>query len=63
MIEFDIQAMSCGHCASAITKTVQLLDPLAKVEVDLGHKRVKVESVKDRATLAAALADAGYAPA
>ena len=63
MTEFDIQSMSCGHCASTITKTVKKLDPLAKVDIDLAHKKVKVESSHDRARIAAALAEAGYAPA
>ena len=61
--EFNIEAMSCGHCASTITKTVKLLDPQAKVEVDLGRKLVKVESREDRATISAALTEAGYPPA
>ena len=63
MTEFDVDAMSCDHCASTITKTVKLVDPQAKVEVDLGRKLVKVESSADRATLAAALTEAGYPPA
>ena len=52
--------MSCGHCASVITKTVQSLDPKAKVEIDLGQKKVSVDSSQDRAVIAAALAEAGY---
>jgi copper chaperone len=63
MTEFDIEAMSCGHCASTITKTVKLLDPQARVEVDLNRKKVKVESTEDRAVIAAALTEAGYPPA
>ncbi len=63
MTEFDIEAMTCGHCVSTITKTVQLLDPQAKVDVDLSRKKVKVESTKDRAVIAAALTEAGYPPA
>lgn len=63
MIEFDVQAMSCGHCVSTVTRTIQQLDPQAKVEVDLESKKVKVESSEDRARLAAALAEAGYPPA
>ena len=60
MTEFDIANMSCGHCASTITKTVKLLDPDAKVEVDLGQKKVRIETTEDRAALAQALAQAGY---
>jgi len=63
MTEFTIEAMSCGHCVSTITRTVQQLDPEAKVQVDLAHKKVEVESTRDRNTLAAALAEAGFPPA
>jgi copper chaperone len=63
MIEFNVEAMSCGHCASTITQTLQRVDPQAKVEVDLAAKKVRVESSADRALLAEALAKAGYPPA
>ena len=60
MKEFNVEGMSCGHCVGMVTKTVKALDPQAKVEVDLAGKKVKVESTRDRATLAAALTQAGY---
>ncbi|NPC58708.1 heavy-metal-associated domain-containing protein [Caenimonas soli] len=60
MIEFDVQAMSCDHCVDAVTRAVKLVDPQAKVEVDLAAKKVKVESSRDRAFIAGALAEAGY---
>ena len=63
MIEFDVQAMSCGHCVSTVTQTILQVDPQAKVEVDLVSKKVKIESREDRSRLAAALAEAGYPPA
>jgi copper chaperone len=63
MIEFDVQAMSCGHCVSTVTQTILQVDPQAKVEVDLAGKKVKIESREDRSRLAAALAEAGYPPA
>ena len=60
MIEFDVQAMSCSHCVDAVTRAIKLVDPQAKVEVDLAGKKVKVESSRDRAFIAGALAEAGY---
>lgn len=63
MIEFTINDMTCGHCASMITKTVRALDADAKVDVDLAHKKVQVESHVDRARLSHALAEAGFPPA
>jgi copper chaperone len=61
MIEFDVQAMSCSHCVNAVTLAVKLIDPQAKVEVDLDGKKVRVESNQDRARIAGALTEAGYA--
>ena len=63
MIEFHIQAMSCGHCIREVTRVVKEADPAAKVEIDLPTHTAKIETVAERAQLAAALAEAGYPPA
>ncbi len=63
MIEFDVPGMSCSHCVSMVTKTVQAVDPMAKVEVDLDSKKVRVQSTRPRQPIAEALAKAGYPPA
>lgn len=63
MLEFNLPDMSCGHCASTVTKTVQQVDPAAKVEVDLASKKAKVDSNADRQQIAEALSEAGYPPA
>ena len=63
MLEFNLPDMSCGLCASTVTKTAKLVDPSAKVDVDLAAKRVKIESTEDRAEFAEALKEAGYPPA
>ncbi|HSI54139.1 MAG: heavy-metal-associated domain-containing protein [Ramlibacter sp.] len=63
MIELKLPDMSCGHCVSTVTETVKLLDPAARVEVDLATKLVKVESGETRDSIEQALADAGYPPA
>ena len=59
-MEFTIPAMSCGHCANAITNTVKALDPAAQVNVDLASKKVVVQTAQDQRAVAAALAQAGY---
>jgi copper chaperone len=61
-MEFKVEAMSCGHCVSTVTKTVKALDPNARVEVDLATHKVRVETSKDQETVAKALAEAGYPP-
>ena len=63
MIEFELPDMSCGHCASTVTQACRLVDPAAKVEVDLSSKKVKVESGESRAEFVEALTEAGYPPA
>ena len=35
---FDVDGMSCNHCAKAVTKAVQQLDPQAQVQVDLAEQ-------------------------
>jgi copper chaperone len=60
MIEMTLPDMSCGHCASTVTQTCKLVDPQAKVEVDVNAKKVRIESTEDRQDFAEALADAGY---
>lgn len=63
MIEFTLNDMTCGHCASVVTRTVRELDANARVDIDLAHKRVQVDSTQDRARLVEALTEAGYPPA
>ena len=63
MIELNIPDMTCGHCVGVVTKTIKASDPAAVVDIDLATKRVRVQSQLDRATLAAALSEEGYAPA
>ena len=62
MLEFNVEGMNCGHCVSRVTKAVMHADPAARVEVDLATQKVHVETREDRATVAAALTDAGYPP-
>lgn len=60
MREFNLPDMTCGHCASTVTKAVKQLDPDAKVEVDLNAKKAKVDSREEQLQIAAALTEAGY---
>ena len=62
MIELNITSMTCGHCAAVVTKTVQQIDPQARVEIDLTTKKVRIDGARDRATIEQALAQAGYEP-
>jgi len=58
MIAFEVNDMTCGHCASTITKAVKQTDRDAAVAVDLGNKRVQIESsAADEAEFKAAIED------
>jgi copper chaperone len=62
LIEFKIDAMTCGHCVRTVTQAVQQADPQAHVTVDLPAHRVQVDTAKTREAIAAVLAAAGYPP-
>lgn len=59
-MEFNVPDMSCGHCVGVITKTLTALDASASLSVDLPTRKITVQTTQDRATVAAALAEAGY---
>jgi copper chaperone len=60
--EFNVQDMTCSHCAATITDAVKALDPAGRVEIDLPGKRVRVESALSAERIAAAIARAGFTP-
>ena len=62
MITFRIPDMTCGHCASTITRAVASVDKDARVEVSIPQKLVSVLSTAAESELAAAIQEAGYTP-
>ncbi len=60
MITLKVPDMSCGHCASVITKALKQLDPAAVVGFDMHNHLVQVDIDKPAATVIDALSDAGY---
>jgi len=62
MIEFKVTDMTCGHCASTITKAVKELDAGAKLDISLAEHLVRVDSKASREDLQHAIAEAGYTP-
>ncbi|HEP9100163.1 TPA: heavy-metal-associated domain-containing protein [Pseudomonas aeruginosa] len=63
MLAFEVNDMTCGHCASTITKAVKAVDPGADVQVDLGRHLVSVSTAANAGAVQKAIADAGYTPA
>ena len=62
MYQFNVPDMTCGHCASTITKAVKSEDPNAKVEISLRNHVVKVQSQLPKDDVAQRIAEAGYTP-
>ncbi len=58
---FTVTGMTCGHCERAVQQAVLQADPQAKVHIDRPQNRVTVDSEVQRATLAQAIAEEGYA--
>jgi len=62
MLTIQVNDMTCGHCASTITKALKALDPAVKVEIDLASHKVAVDSKEAAETVMAAIRGAGYSP-
>ena len=62
MHQFSVGDMTCGHCASTITKAVKEADGKASVEVRLADKRVAVASHLSQDEIAEVIREAGYTP-
>lgn len=60
MKKFNVNGMTCGHCARSVTEAVRSVDPAAVVEVDLAGKTVSVESTADGERLRKAIEAEGY---
>jgi copper chaperone len=62
MLTFNVQDMTCNHCAGAITRAVKEVDADASVAIDVTAKRVEIDSKLAAAALAEAIKEAGYTP-
>lgn len=63
MLVYQVEDMTCGHCAAAITQAVRGVDEGARVQVDLAQRRVTVEATDaEPDDLLEAITRAGYNP-
>ena len=60
MIELTLNDMTCGHCVQTVTKTVQQVDPQAKLDIDLPTHKVRIESAQPAESFRKALEEEGY---
>jgi copper chaperone CopZ len=60
---WHVTGMTCGHCVASVTEELLEVDGVEAVEVELSTGAVTVTSVRDldRAAVAAAVDEAGYA--
>jgi len=58
----SVPDMTCGHCAATITRAIKETDSGAKVDIDLGTRGVRVQSVKPDVELLETIRAAGYTP-
>ena len=60
---WTVTGMTCGHCVASVTEELLEVDGIETVEVDLSTGAVTVTSAGpvDRAEVAAAVDEAGYA--
>ncbi|KKB77479.1 hypothetical protein VW35_15160 [Devosia soli] len=60
MYNFQVNDMTCGHCASTVEKAVKGVDAAAQVKIDLTTHKVEIASTKPVEAFAAAITEAGY---
>lgn len=61
MYRYRVDKMGCGGCAKAVTRAVEAIEPVARVEVDVGAKLVTVSGATSPADrIAQAISNAGY---
>jgi copper chaperone CopZ len=60
---FTVTGMTCDHCRHAVTQEISAVDGVESVDVDLASGTVTVSTARpvDRADIAAAVDEAGYA--
>jgi copper chaperone len=57
-----VEDMTCGHCASTITKAVEAGLPSARVQADPATKLVSIQGTQDVGKVEALITGAGYTP-
>jgi copper chaperone len=62
MVTFQVNDMTCGHCASTISRAIAAVDKDARLDIRIQQKLVMISSTAAAADLAEAIQDAGYTP-
>ena len=59
-LKLQVPDISCNGCAKAITTSIQVIEPDAKVDVDVENKTVRVESKTSSEFIKQAITAAGF---
>lgn len=62
MYLLKVQNMNCGGCVNTIKKTIQQIDALAVIDVELSTKTLRVNSDMPEAVIIQAISDAWFQP-
>ena len=57
---YRVDGMTCGGCASSVTRAIQALAASAEVNVDLETKTVTVSGLDDDEAIGKAVEEAGF---
>jgi copper chaperone len=60
MLKLKVAGMTCGGCASSVTRAVAAAAPGAKVSVELTSGEVAIDGAATKEAVVAAIEDAGY---
>lgn len=60
MDTYKVSGMTCGHCAKAVTRSVEALPSVERALVDLDRGELTVEGQADEPAIRQAVTEAGY---
>ncbi|NEU71495.1 heavy-metal-associated domain-containing protein [Hassallia byssoidea VB512170] len=59
-LKLNVPNIACDDCAATISESIHVMEPDAKVEVDVKAKTVTVESAASEESIKQAIVAAGY---
>jgi copper chaperone len=59
-LKINVPNIACDDCAATITESIHVVEPEAKVEVDVKAKTVTVEATSSEESIKQAIVAAGY---
>ena len=59
-LKLNVPNIACDDCAATITESIHVVEPEAKVEVDVKAKTVTVEAASSEESIKQAIVAAGY---